>query len=244
MKAKIMFILLLVPFFSFAQPQRKTSYNDQVWFGDFSKLKLNDRWSIYFDFGLRRTEWLNKWSQTLVRPGITGQLNKNVSITAGVAWFNHYTQVVIRPEYRGWQQLLFTESYGRLKLSHRLRAEQRFNQVIIANELADDYSYNSRYRYQLSLQLALNKPSLQDGTLYLTASDEVMMNSGKEITYNYFDQNRLAVGIGYKLNKILNVSLSYMNVFIQKNAVATYEKNNVLIINVYHEFGRNPENQK
>ena len=194
MKARLLVIILFVPFLTIAQTKRKTTYNDQVWFGDFSKFRLNDKWSIHFDFGLRRTEWLDKWSQTLIRPGLTRQLNGNVSLTAGVAWFNQYTSTVIRPEYRGWEQLLFSETYGRLKVNHRLRAEQRFNQTIVRDELIDDYNYNSRYRYQLALQVALNKPAIGDKTLYFLVSDEVMMNSGKEITYNYFDQNRLAAG--------------------------------------------------
>ncbi|MFL5764724.1 MAG: DUF2490 domain-containing protein [Bacteroidia bacterium] len=238
MRKTLISILIVLPFLAPAQPQRKTSYNDQVWFGDFSKLRLNEKWSIYFDFGLRRTEWLDKWSQTLVRPGITRQLSPNVSVTAGAAWFNHYTTSVIRPEYRGWEQLLFSEVYGRVKVSHRLRAEQRFNQQVVKDELIDNYNYNSRYRYQLALQVALNKPSIGDNTIYFLVSDEVMMNSGKEITYNYFDQNRLAAGFGYKLNSAFGVTLSYMNVFIQKNAIATYEKNNVLVINLFHEFSR------
>jgi long-subunit fatty acid transport protein len=238
MRTKAFILLVLLPLFVTAQSRRIT-HNDQVWFGDFSKIRLNDKWSVYFDLGLRRTDWLEQWSQTVLRPGITRKLNSNVSITAGLAWFDHYTSTVIRPEGRGWQQLLFTESFGRLKLSHRLRAEQRFNQAIKGGELVDDYNYNNRYRYQLSLQFALNKPVLQDRTAYIAVSDEVMLNSGKEIAYNYFDQNRLAAGIGYKWNDSFNVLVSYMNVFVQKNAIATFEKNNVLVINVYHEFGRN-----
>lgn len=236
MKARIIFLLLIISTISFAQIQRKTSYNDLVWFGDFSKGKLNNKWSIYFDFGLRRSEWLNKWSQTLARPGLTYNLNKDVSITAGVAYFNHYTASCIRPEYRGWQQLLFTGSYGRAKINHRLRAEQRFNQVVAGSDLVDDYKYNNRYRYQLNLLIALNKRSIENNTLYLSFADEVMINSGKEISYNYFDQNRLSFGIGFKSNELFNVIISYMNVFIQKNQVATYEKNNALVLNIYHNF--------
>ena len=220
----------------FSEAQKNVTYNNMVWFGDFTKAKLNDKWSIYFDFGFRRTEWLNKWSQVLVRPGITYNLNSNVSATAGVAYFSHYSSNYFRPEYRGWQQLLFSETYGRVKVNHRLRTEQRFNQKVVSNELIYDYNYNNRFRYQLSFQAALNKKQIENNTLYFSISDEVFINSGKEISNNYFDQNRFAVGLGYKLNERLNIQMSYMDIFIQKAKLDSFENNNVLVINVYHNF--------
>lgn len=236
MKIGFIILLFVASTVTYAQTPRKTTYNNLVWFGDFSKVKLNDKWSIYFDFGLRRTDWLNKWSQTLLRPGITYTVNGNVSITAGVAWFNNYTDKYVRPEYRGWQQLLFTETYGRIKVNHRLRAEQCFNQMVVKDKLVNDYKYNNRFRYQLNAQIALNKKSIENRTWYLNLSDEVMVNSGKEISVNYFDQNRLSAGIGYKLNDLLNLTVSYMNVFVQKSQANTYENNNALVLNLYHVF--------
>ena len=237
MKTIFIILFFVATTISYAQAPRKTTYNNLVWLGDFSKVKLNDKWSIYFDLGLRRTDWLNKWSQTIVRPGLTYTVNENVSITAGVAWFNNYTANYIRPEYRGWEQLLFTETYGRIKVNHRLRAEQRFNQAVVKDQLVNDYKYNNRFRYQLNVQIALNNKSITNKTLYLNLGDEVMVNSGKEISVNYFDQNRLSAGIGYRLNDLFNITVSYMNVFVQKSQVNTFENNNVLVLNLYHNFG-------
>lgn len=230
----ILFYLLILTAVSFAQ--KNVIHNNLVWFGDFTKAKLNDKWSIYFDFGFRRSEWLNKWSQTLVRPGINYHFNKSVCATVGAAYFSHYTTSYIRPEGRGWQQLLFSETYGRIKVNHRLRAEQRFFQKVVSSELVDDYNYNNRFRYQLNLQVPLNKKQIEDNTLYLSISDEVFINSGKEIHNNYFDQNRFAVGLGYKLNERFNIQVSYTNIFVQRAKVDAFEDNNVLVINLYHNF--------
>ncbi|MGZ4116492.1 MAG: DUF2490 domain-containing protein, partial [Bacteroidia bacterium] len=225
MKTKFIILIFFISASSYAQTApRKISYNNLVWFGDFSKINLNDKWSIYFDFGLRRTDWLNKWSQTLVRPGLTYALNANTSITAGVAWFNNYTSTYIKPEYRGWQQILFTENYGRVKVNNRLRAEQRFNQNVVKDKLVNTFVYTNRFRYQLNVQVALNKPNIDYKTLYLVFADEVMINCGKEVS-NYFDQNRLSAGVGYKLNDLFNITISYMNVFVQKSTINTFENN-------------------
>lgn len=238
MRSRLIFLFIFFVCVLHAQPKTiKTS--NLVWLGDFSKITLNKNWSVYFDCGLRRTEWLNKWSQVLVRPGITYNLKENLSITTGFAWFSHFSGSLARNELRGWQQLLWTENYGRLKLSQRLRVEQRFNQAVENDRTTDVYKYNTRYRYQLSVQLPLNKGSIQDKTWYLVLSDEAMINSGREIVYNFFDQNRAAAGIGYKWNEKLNVSLSYMNDFIQRNQAGIFENNNVIVINFYHNFRLN-----
>jgi len=244
MKRSVFIFCLLFSIYINVNGQKAIAHNNLVWFGDFAKGKLNDKWSIYFDFGFRRTHWLNKWSQILVRPGITYNLNSNVSATVGVAYFSHYTPTYIRPEYRGWQQLLFSETFGRVKVNHRLRAEQRFIQKAAANVLIEDYSYNNRFRYQLSLQFALNRKLIESKTLYLAISDEVLINSGKEIVNNYFDQNRLAIGVGFNLNERLNILVSYMNVFVQKPKVDSFESNNVLVLNLYHNFDLKRKNNK
>lgn len=234
----VLFLLLILTTISFSQ--KNVSHNNLVWFGDFTKARLNDKWSIYLDFGYRRTEWLNKCSQLLVRPGITYHFNKIVSATAGVAYFSHYTANYIRPEGRGWQQLLFNETYLRVKVSHRLRAEQRFLQKVISSQLVNDYNYNNRFRYQLNLQTPLNNKQLEDKKFYFSISDEVFINSGKEISNNYFDQNRTTVGLGYKLNEGFNILVAYTNVFVQRAKVDAFEDNNVLVVNLYHnlDFGR------
>ena len=233
-KLVVLFLILIVTTISFAQ--KNVSHNNLVWFGDFTKARLNDKWSIYLDFGFRRTEWLNKWSQVLVRPGITCHFNKSVSATVGVAYFSHYTATYIRPEGRGWQQLLFNETYGRISVNHRLRAEQRFFQKVISSQLVDGYNYNNRFRYQLNIQAPFNKKQMDDKTLYFSIADEVFINSGKEIRNNYFDQNRLAVGLGYKLNESFNILVSYTNIFVQRAKGEAFEDNNVLVINIYHNF--------
>lgn len=227
-------MLMLTAYGSNAQTNRQMVYGNQVWVGDFTKVKLNAKWAVYLDCGARRSNWFTNWSQLLVRPGIIYNLNKSVSVAVGAAYFRHFVAGLVRNEYRPWEQITFTETIGRVSINHRLRAEQRFNQRIEENKLQDEFNYNNRFRYQLNALVAINNQVLENNTLYLTFAEELMINNGKEIKYNYFDQNRLSAGLGYKLNDALNVSIAYMNVFIQKNQALSFEQNNVVVFNLYH----------
>jgi hypothetical protein len=215
-----------------AQSTRTVTRNDMVWFAYFGKYQLNEKKSIYFDFGLRRKDWLNNWSQVLFRPGVTYALNERISFTAGVAYFSSYAPTYVRPEWRGWQQVLVSEKIGRVTINQRVRAEQRFNKKVMNNEVTDDFSYNNRFRYQLNVQLPLTRSSAKR-QVYINLADEVMLNCGKIITSNYFDQNRASAGLGLKWNNAFNVTASYMKLFQQK-AVNTYESDNVITVNIYH----------
>jgi Protein of unknown function (DUF2490) len=228
------FLILFIFASGLAGAQETIGYNNLVWFGDFSKTRLTEKWSVYFDAGCRRTEWLNRWSQLLVRPGMMYQTNKNISFTAGPACFSHYTGTGIRPEYRLWQQFLYSGNSGRLRWTHRVRAEQRYSKKV-ADE-PGKYRYGNRFRYQFSLQAAITKKALEDRTLYLSFSEEIFINSGKETIRANFDQNRISAGIGYKFNERLNVLVSYIKVFAQKGVANVFENNNILVINLYHNF--------
>jgi hypothetical protein len=54
------------------------------------------------------------------------------------------------------------------------------------------------------------------------ANDDVHINFGKAIVYNYFDQNRFFLGFAYHLNAHDNLQLGYMNLFQQQSAGNRY----------------------
>ncbi|HQR94731.1 MAG TPA: DUF2490 domain-containing protein, partial [Sediminibacterium sp.] len=58
----------------------------------------------------------------------------------------------------------------------------------------------------------------------LSISDELMIQFGKEIVYNTFDQNRLFLGIRQPLTKKLNFDFGYMLGFQQKSTGYQYER--------------------
>ena len=100
-------------------------------------------------------------------------------------------------ENRIFQQFITRQAFGRLSLQHRYRFEQRF--------LENDFKL--RLRYLLALNMALNHTELSDKTFYLSAYNEIFVNTKQ----NYFDRNRFYGGIGYKFSKNIKIEIGVMN---------------------------------
>ena len=209
---------------------------NSLWFSDVSKITLNKKWSVHIDFGLRGNDWANRWSQQLVRPGLIYKINEKWSISLGGAYFKHFSGTELRSEYRGWEQAVFNTSFLRFVINQRVRIEQRLIQKYFENKQSHEYAYTNRYRYQLLCVMPINNEKLIDHTLYVLLSDEIMVNSGKTIVYNTFDQNRLAIGIGYKWSDTFTISMSYIAIYNQKNKKSAIDKFNVLSLSLVHNL--------
>jgi len=236
-----LFCLLSFPFVAGAQV-KQTSSEEQLWFGYFNQTRLTKKWGVWADVHLRTKEdFVNQLSQFIVRPGLTFYLNDDVKLTAAYAFVNHFPsdnhKNISQPEHRLWQQLQWHTKYPGVRLMQWLRLEERFRRKIKNdNELADGYNFNYRIRYNILAQVPLSKKRFQPGTFSAVASNEVFVNFGKEIVYNYFDQNRFFAGVHYHVNKHDNLQLGYMNVFQQLSAGNKYRSLHTFRIFYFHNL--------
>ena len=169
------------------------------------------------------------------RPGITYYITDNTRATAGYAYMNHFQADnagnISQPEHRFWQQLQWSDLHSTFRLTQRIRLEERFRRKFITPEkLADDYFFNYRIRYSLGLQIPLTGTAYKKKSLSAFISDEVMINFGKSVVYNYFDQNRFLAGLNYYIDDNNTIFLGYMNQFQQQATGSDYLSMNVLRI--------------
>lgn len=216
-------LLLLFVFSScivYAQ-EKQTQNINQVWLGYFNQTRFSNKWGMWADLHLRTKEdFFTDLSQAIVRLGLTYYLKDDVKLTAGYAYVNHFPaenhKEVSQPEHRPWQQLQWHTRYNKLRLMQWFRLEERYRRKIENDEeLADGYNFNFRIRYNLFSSFALSKKHFEAGTFSFVLNDEVMINFGEEIVYNYFDQNRFFAGFVYHINKHDNLQFGYMNLFQQ-----------------------------
>ncbi|GAB3498683.1 hypothetical protein GCM10027341_20690 [Spirosoma knui] len=169
---------------------------EQAWLGYFNQTRFNTHWGIWTDIRHRRTDFLDRLNQNLFRAGLTYYVVDNLRLTAGYAYAGSALSPsgTIRPERRPWQQVWWA---GRFNLLQWIRAGQRFNHRVQGDQLADGYSFNWRFRYNFMLQIPFNGETIQPGIPNFVIQNEFFINAGKQITYNYFDQNRFFVGLSY-----------------------------------------------
>ena len=217
-------------------PVKATGRESQVWLGYANQTWITPRLGTWLDVGLRWTGVMREWNTYLVRPGLNYRLSDKVTATAGYALFGQRVpnpdRVPVRLEHRPWQQITWVQNAGKVQVTQRYRAEQRFIHRTAGGELAKGYRFNHRLRYQLS-----GAVSLRDSTrkaLVLTVSDEILMNAGKQVMYNYFDQNRVHASLGYQLTKTLNVQVGYMYAFSQLAAENQFLHGHVWRLSLLH----------
>lgn len=240
MKVKLLFRLLfgVITTSHYAQenPERNL-FNNMLWGGYYNTLDLNSKWSIISDVQIRTNNWQENLSQSLIRSGLSYKLTERLNITNGFAYFNYFINNSIgRNEYRPWQEFGFNDKIWKLKISHRYRLEERINQKQKNTTPTDEYNFNFRVRYKIDLRYPLKKEAEKGSNVFLIAGNELMVNFGKQVGYNFFDQNRTSIGVHLELNDKLGFQFQYLRIWQQLTNGQSINNINALRFNLYHKI--------
>lgn len=191
----------------------------------FGSAAINDRWGLWGEAQYRSYDFAGDLDQLLLRTAVTYNLDsaKNVQVAQGYAYVRSEPYIAgtgdkrVTEEHRLYQQLILRQRWGRLYLQHRYRLEERF--------LADN-NFRVRFRYFLSANFCLNKKSLGQGTVYLSAYNELFIHSDQP----FFDRDRIFGGLGYGISKTLRLEVGPM-----WQQVATSGRPQ-LVVQAFHNF--------
>lgn len=227
-------ILVIMPVISvFAQAKTVTEF-EQVWLAFFNQTRLTNRFGLWTDFHLRTKEnFSDNLSQIIIRPGLTYYVNDNTKLSVGYAYVSHFPAEshnhnnVMQPEHRVWQQLQWHTKFTKTRLMQWIRLEEKYRRKILNDStLADGYNFNYKVRYNLFWDIPFSQKPENKFSFIL--NDELHINFGKQIIYNYFDQNRFFAGFKFNTSKQDNVQLGYMNQFQQLPAGNKYRNNHIV----------------
>ncbi len=237
----VVWFLMIFPFFSvFGQKEFVDQSNS--WFSLTGNHRLNERWGIHSDFQYRRSDFLNEQLQVLGRIGVEYYTSNSGEVTAGYAWSRFYPYGLqpaasVMDENRFWQQFSIRSDYGRLRLQHRYRLEQRFMRKWLENDEVESYLGKTivryRIRYRLQFLIPINRQKMSDKTWFINASDEVILGFGKGVEKNVLDQNRCYLGLGYRFDSKLNLQVGYQNQYVIKKDAVQIERNHILQISAF-----------
>ncbi|MGI9544321.1 MAG: DUF2490 domain-containing protein [Cyclobacteriaceae bacterium] len=167
-------------------------------------------WGFQGDIQFRNWDLGGDLEQLLLRGGVTYKpTTANIKFTLG---YGHITTGTYgsengtTTESRIYQEALFPNKIGgRFYLTHRVRYEQRF---------VEAQDFRTRYRYNLFLNVPLNKKEIVPTTFYLAFYNELFINGQRDVgngnTVALFDRNRFYTAIGYAIKQQLKVQLGVM----------------------------------
>jgi hypothetical protein len=213
MKKSFFLIILCISFFLPKTGEAQVNEDELgAWYMYFFNTTFKEsQWGVQGDVQYRNWNLGGDLEQLLLRGGLTFKPKKaDIKFTLG---YGHITTGAYGPdnstfaESRIYQEALFPVKFGkRVYTNHRFRYEQRF---------VENQDFRTRYRYNLFVNIALNKAEMEKNTVYLALYNELFINGqrdiGNERTVEIFDRNRFYTAIGYVIKKGLKVQLGIMN---------------------------------
>ncbi len=224
-----------------AQEQRLNDNNSIGWLAYTGNFKISPKLSIHTEYQWRRTDGLKHWQQGLFRTGVNYAITKDVSINAGYAFaetfiYGDYPANFAFPEHRLYEQVIIKNPIGKLDLNHRFTLEQRFVGRVTAlnNVKSTEYIYLNRMRYRVRAEVPLTKGNAGKNIWSAIAQDEIFIGWGNKIGTNIFDQNRIGLLLGYRINKQIKLEAGYINQTLLQarrvNDKPVYQHNNGFLL--------------
>jgi len=202
-KKTVLVAILLLPYIALSQ---NSDFGN--WLIYIGNNKLNSKWNIHNEVQYRNYNKIGDLEQLLIRTGLGYTFNdkkNNVLLGYGYILSENYisnsdNKATIN-EHRIFQQFTASQTFGKVKLGHRYRFEQRFVES----------NFKMRFRYFLSLNIPIN--IMENNKYYLSAYNEIFLNTKTSV----FDRNRLYGGIGYNINRAIRIEVGYMNQFFERS---------------------------
>ncbi len=218
--------------------------NTHFWISTNNVFIFSKRWGILNDIHIRRTNFLKDPSFYFIRLGVQYWISNNLRVAGGYAhlWLADENQKWQRytNENRIYQQLSFSQRNTWSNLFLRLRTEQRFFNTVENGRSLNDTRLVHRVRFLISLGIPFRK----GGRTGFLIANEVLLNFGESIVFNTFDQNRLTLGITYKLSKSWRMDTGYMMVYQQRSSGFEYNLNHTLRLFFYGNFDLRKDKSK
>jgi hypothetical protein len=228
----VLFTLLSSP--KVQAQNRVHDHNANLWLMFFGESPINGGpWGLDYDAHIRRSDYGAEWQQVLVQAGGHYKTDK-FSVGGGGGFmetypYGDYPTKHNFSENRIYEQITIPMDALGLKWSSRLMLEQRFIETYstaAGGGLNRGTRFENRIRFRLGTQIPLS--FLDAEKYYVTASNEVFINTGADVAYNTFDQNRAYVGLGYKISKSTKVELGFMEQTLQHRDGQVWEHNHTL----------------
>lgn len=244
MKSTIVVFLSLLTTSTNLLGQKSTINQNLYWLRYYNQFTLDKKFVWHNELEERRFFDKNRLNNLIIHSRLHYNLKPNTEIAIGLTYSlqnpqdPNSTSNLIVPEIRPVQEFNYTMRINnKLSLQQRLRIDERFIRKNDGEKLLDGYSFNFRFRLRFQLIYKLKEEKNKNQTT-LKIADELMINAGKDIVYNQFDQNRIYIGIQQELNKNVALELGYLKLHQQKASGNQFLNRDIVRLSLYHRLTR------
>ncbi len=188
-----------------------------VWLFWQNQYQFHQKWSFNTEVHARFDNYFQQPEQLLFRPSFQYQYREQVYFAAGYSYVHTFPYGELplaadRTEHNSWIQLKLVQPINRVKITHRLRLEQRFQSTWDLVEERYNFKkvqYGNRFRYRFQVQIPITERwSVQ-------VFDEFWIRTSERVGEISFDRNWFSVGASYTINKQVKIALSYLHQYIK-----------------------------
>ncbi len=202
-------IILLLAFISFSNVGFAQQDNDLgAWYIYFGNFRFTESpWAIHGEAQYRNHNTIGDLEQLLLRTGLQyNHKSGNASFLAGYGSITSQAEGDATNsihENRVYQEVILKQTIGKVGFMHRFRYEQRWIEI---------QDFRTRFRYAVFVNVPINSIALgEKGSWYVQGYDELFINGEKlDDKVEYFDRNRLYLGLGYRVRKNLAFQVGIM----------------------------------
>jgi uncharacterized protein YegP (UPF0339 family) len=198
---RVFFIFLL------ALGQRISAQTDAL--GSWNILQLRyktaAKWSVFAEAQLRSLGFYRDFHYHEAKGGVTYEALPGLALSLAAGDYDTYAEggTFVRPknndEFRIWPQVALSQKIGRFRVEQRYRMELRFT----------SRGYRNRFRYRTALVFPWHKSPKGYFRWQLQASNELFFTDKEP----YFERNRAALNLQYRLSRQVAVMLGYLHQF-------------------------------
>lgn len=219
-KKSIFFSFLLIFSGVLTVQAQDTSKDFLFWGSVVPNFKLTDKFSFKNEFHWRRSDFIENWMQFIVRPSVSYAVSKKISFTFGYTYANNYpyhdfSPTIPIPEHNLWEQVVLKSVYGKVKVTHQFRLENRWigivNNVDSGQEI-DGFNFVNRFRYRLIGNFPIT--TIGETPVSFTLFNEVMITLTDGLRVNSVNQNWIVGLINFHLPKSSKISVGLQNQYI------------------------------
>ena len=191
-----------------------------------SDAPLAGPWHVYSELEARQAN-AQMGYQYLGRLGVRRYLGPSFALTAGYVLARNEaaqpTDLSTTPEHRFYQEIAVNDADGAVRVSHRLRAEERW----LRPAVEAPFRFAPRLRYQLRLVVPIAREGhLPVGAFYVIAADELFASLGQQGPRSSFlEENRASVGLGRRLSTTLTAEAAYLHQTQQGSGLPACSRN-------------------